>query len=266
MHNYELTEQQRKQDCERNAAKRWLPAHSDELRPYRPVFLGDDLYCCQPLCELVRDLGADFIFVCKLSSHKRLYEVLHDDFIHSSGWIKVRNHKQQVELQRYRWMHGVPVRDSDDAVLGSWVEFVIERDGKRTYTNTFFTSLEVTANNVAEIARVGRARWKIENETFNCLARHGYNSKRNFGHGSQGLANLLATLNLFAFALHAVLDCASELWRQCRARTGTRLEFFQALRFLTQWFCFRSWTALCETLLRKRPPPAASRAAASAPS
>ena len=31
-----LSEEQRKQDCERNAAKRWLPAHSDELRPYRP--------------------------------------------------------------------------------------------------------------------------------------------------------------------------------------------------------------------------------------
>ena len=48
------THEERKQDCERNAAKRWLPAHSDELRPYRPVFLGDDLYCCQPLCQLVR--------------------------------------------------------------------------------------------------------------------------------------------------------------------------------------------------------------------
>ncbi len=57
---------------------------------------------------------------------------------------------------------------------------------------------------MAEIARAGRARWKIENEGFNCLARHGDNIKRNFGHGNQGLANLLATLNLFAFALHAV--------------------------------------------------------------
>ena len=262
----ELTEEQRKQDCERNAAKRWLPAHSDELRPYRPVFLGDDLYCCQPLCELVRDLGADFIFVCKPSSHKRLYELLHDDFIHSSGWIKARNHKQQVELQRYRWMHGVPVRDSDDAVLGSWVEFVIERHGQRTYTNTFCTSLEVTADNVAEIARVGRARWKIENEGFNCLARHGYNSKRNFGHGSQGLANLLATLNLFAFALHEIQDCACELGRRCRQRAGPRREFFEQLRFLTQWFCFRCWTALFETLLEEDPPTANPRAAAPAPS
>ncbi len=61
----------RKQDCERHAAKRWLPAYSDQLRPFRPIFLGDDLYCCQPLCQLVRHLEADFLFICKPSSHKR---------------------------------------------------------------------------------------------------------------------------------------------------------------------------------------------------
>ena len=262
----ELTEEERKQDCERNAAKRWLPAHIDELRPYRPVFLGDDLYCCQPLCRLVTDLGADFLFVCKPSSHKRIYELLHDDFIHSSGWLKTRNRHKQVERQRFRWMNGLPVRDSDDAVMGSWVEFVIERHGERTYTNTFFTSLEVTAANVAAIARAGRARWKIENEGFNCLARHGYNLKRNFGHGRHGLANLLATLNLFAFALHAVLDCVSELWRQGRACVGPRHKFFATLGFLTEWFCFGSWTALFETVARQRPPPSDPRAAAFAPS
>ena len=97
----ELTEKRRKQDCERNAAKRWLPAHIDELQTYRPVFLGDDLYCCQSLCRLVRNLGADFLFVCKPSSHKRLQEVLHDDFIHSSGWIKARNQPEGAE--RLEW-------------------------------------------------------------------------------------------------------------------------------------------------------------------
>lgn len=262
----ELSEEQRKQDCERNAAKRWLPAHMGELRPYRPVFLGDDLYCCQSLCRLVRALGADFLFVCQPSSHKRLYELLHDDFIHSTGWLRTRNRKRQVERQRFRWMRGVPVRDSNDAVPGSWIEFSIERHGKRTYLNTFFTSLEVTADNVAAIARAGRARWAIENEGFNCLARHGYNIKRNFGHGRDGLANLLATLNLFAFALHAALDCVSDLWRQCRDRAGTRRGFFEALRFLTQWFCFPCWTALFETMLRQRPPPSMPLAEAAPPS
>ena len=251
----ELSEQIRKQDCERNAAQRWIPDHSDELRPYRPVLLGDDLYCCQSVCRAVLDAGADFVFVCKPNSHKRLYELLHDQFMRSTGWLKTRNRKKQVERHRFRWMNGVAVRDSDDAVEGAWIEYAIERKGKRTYTNTFFTSLEVTADNVAAIARAGRARWKIENEGFNCLARHGYNLKRNFGHGSDGLANLLATLNLFAFALHAVLDCVCDLWRQCRGRTGTRRAFFEKLRVLTEYFCFPHWTALFETMLKQRPPP-----------
>ena len=261
----ELTEAARKQDCERNAAKRWIPAHSAELRAYRPVLLGDDLYCCQSLCRLVLDSGADFIFVCKPSSHKGLYDSLHPDLMHSTGWFKARNSQRQRESQRIRWMHAVAVRDSDDAVRGAWVEYAIERQGQRTYTNTFFTSLEVTADNAVEIARAGRARWKIE-ESFNCLARHGYNIKRNFGHGRDGLANLLATLNLFAFALHAVMDCVSDLWRQCRQQAGTRRAFFEELRFLTQWFCFPCWTALFETMLRKRPPPDRPIAAATAPS
>lgn len=69
------------------------------------------------------------------------------------------------------------------------------------------------------------APWAIENEGTNCLVRHGYNSKRNFGHGSEGLANLPATLNLFALALDAVLDGVSDLWRQCRDRAGIRRGF-----------------------------------------
>ena len=220
---------------------------------------------CQPLCALVADLGADFLFICKPSSHKTLYKQLPNRRIWSTGWVRTRNHRQQIESHRYQWRNNVPLRAGDDALKGTWIDFEIGRNGERTYHNSFFTSLKVTADNVAAIARAGRARWKIENEQFNCLARQGYNLKHNFGHGRQGLANLLATLNLFAFALHAVLDCVSDLWRQCRARVGTRRKFFATLGFLTEWFCFRSWTALFETVLRKRPPPPAPGAAAFAP-
>jgi len=37
-----------KQDYERNAAKRWLAKHGDAVAHLRPVFLGDDLFACQP--------------------------------------------------------------------------------------------------------------------------------------------------------------------------------------------------------------------------
>ena len=264
-HNTALTGQRQKQDCERNAAKRWISKHASNLAPYRPVLLGDDLYCCHPICQLVRDSGADFLFVCKPDSHKCLHDFLHPALYHSSGWLPVRNAKQHLTYHRCRWQSGVPVRDGADAVSGTWIEFTIRRktpDGKgweQTYFNTFFTSLKVTPANVAAIARAGRARWKIENETFNCLSRQGYHLKHNFGHGSDGLANLLAVTNLLAFAFHSVLDSLSGLWRQLRDLLVTRRDFFENLRVAARLFLFPHWTALLETLLKQRPPPALAR-------
>jgi hypothetical protein len=75
------------------------------------------------------------------------------------------------------------------------------------------TDLPVGPDNVAELAAGGRARWKIENETFNVLKTKGYNIEHNFGHGKRHLAAILVTLNLLAFAIHTVCDIADELWR-----------------------------------------------------
>lgn len=69
---------------------------------------------------------------------------------------------------------------------------------------------------VAEIAACARARWKIENESFNVLKNNGYHLEHNFGHGKQNLAMLFATVNLLAFAMHAVCDCLEALWVKAR--------------------------------------------------
>ena len=63
-----------KQDCEQAAARRWL-----ERAPARwkgSTLLGDDLYCHQPFCEMAREYGLHFLFVCKPASHPALHEEL----------------------------------------------------------------------------------------------------------------------------------------------------------------------------------------------
>ena len=40
---------QAKQDCELNAAKRWLGRWGSEYAPLGVTVLGDDLYCHEPL-------------------------------------------------------------------------------------------------------------------------------------------------------------------------------------------------------------------------
>jgi hypothetical protein len=41
-----------KQDCERNAVKRWFNNHHGRIPTLRPVFLGDDLFACQPVAKM----------------------------------------------------------------------------------------------------------------------------------------------------------------------------------------------------------------------
>ncbi len=47
--------------------------------------------------------------------------------------------------------------------------------------------------------RGGRARWKIENETFNTLKNQGYHFEHNYGHGKKNLPVVLAMVMLLAF-------------------------------------------------------------------
>jgi hypothetical protein len=60
--------------------------------------------------------------------------------------------------------------------------------------------------------RVVRARWKIENETFNTLKNRGCHFEHNFGHGKQYLCGTLAGLMLLAFLIDQILrTCLSLL-------------------------------------------------------
>ena len=139
----------------------------------------------------------------------------------------------------------MPLRDGKDALAVQWLEVTIANSaGKTTYRNAFVTSLGITADNVAELAACARARWKIENESFNVLKNNGYNLAHNFGHGKQHLAATFAALNLLAFASHTVLDCLETLWQQARQAIGTRKDFFADLHAIAGCCLFPNWLTL----------------------
>ena len=193
----------KKQDCETTAARRWLSRVGRAYAWLRPIYLGDDIYARQPMCADVLAEGASFIFTCKPSSHKTLSEYLEgvklDSFSETDGIGSARR------IYRYRWMADVPLRDGKDALTVNWLEIEISKpSGKVTYRNSFVTDLAVSRKNVAAIAACGRARWKIENETFNVLKNNGYNLEHNFGHGKNTLSSLLVALNLQACSLHSI--------------------------------------------------------------
>ena len=231
-----------KQDCESRALRRWLESNAARYSRLDPIYLGDDIYSKQPVCEAVRAVGAHFLFVCKPDSHKTTYEYLVGVEVPSLSKSVKRGKKRFTYT--WRWMPGVPIRDGKDALEVDWLEIVIrDSNGKITYRNSFITDLSVNADNVEDLAAAGRARWKIENETFNTLKTKGYNLEHNFGHGKNNLSAVLATLNLIAFAIHLAAELADITWKAAIEATGARVRFFGNLRALTAYLLFPHGTA-----------------------
>lgn len=238
-----------KQDCERTAAKRWLKQHYPHFNEQTISYLGDDLYANQPLCQLINETYHQyFIFVCKPESHAGLYEWI--EFIDKNDKLGKLTHRQwngkYGELWQYRFAQQVPLRNGSDAMQVNWLELIISHEGtgKILYHNTFVTNHEVSLENVVLLTRIGRTRWKIENENNNILKTKGYHLEHNFGHGQQDLANILATLNILAFLIHTVQEITEPNYQLLRRVLGKRKTFFEDLRALTRYMVFDTWDDL----------------------
>ena len=246
---------QEKQDCERNAAKRWLNQHRELISKQlkHVTFLGDDLYSNQPFCQAVVALEQYFLCVAKPQSHEGLYkwvaEVEQLNRLHQHTIRKWTG--KYTEISQYRWATEGPLRSDTDTMLVNWVELRVYREdtGEQLYYNTWVTNHDVTQTNVAELAGAGRARWKVENENNNVLKNNGYHLEHSFGHGKQHLATLLFTLNVLAFLIHTAQDMVESPYHLIRVNRSSRREFFEELRALTRLLYFESWDALFRLIL-----------------
>ncbi len=98
--------------------------------------------------------------------------------------------------------------------------------------------------NVVELVRSGRARWKIENETFNTLKNQGYHVEHNFGHGQRYLSNNFLILNLLAFTIHQILELCDHGYQYCRSKFSSRKEYWNNLRVGIRFMLFRDFDHL----------------------
>jgi len=243
----------KKQDCETAAAKRWIRAYAPLYKHLGITMLGDDLYCRQPLCVLMLDEELNFILTCKPDSHKTLYKWLKDlEAMKAIQTVVDRRWTGKArEIDTYRFVNQVPLRDSDDALEVNWCELTTTlEDGTVIYKNAFATNYEITKEKVKEVVAAGRARWKIENENNNILKTKGYHLEHNFGHGKKHLSSLLATFNILAFLFHTLLEIMDDKYRMIRNKLPTRKTFFDDIRALTRYLCFDSWSAMLIFMMR----------------
>lgn len=237
-----------KQDCEWNAAKRWVERSRGRFGPWQATMMTDDLHCNQPFCTLLEAHEINYILVCKPDSHPALYEEIEllERINDVASCTFRRWNGRFAEQWHCRYVNQVPLRAGPDALLVNWCEVTIYREdtGERIYFNTFVTNFELTNQSVEPIIISGRARWKVENENNNVLKNYGYHLEHNFGHGDCHLSAVMVTLNLLAFLVHTILDTTNHLYAAIRKEPGARMTFFQDIRTLTRYFHFDGWDTL----------------------
>ena len=97
--------------------------------------------------------------------------------------------------------------------------------------------------------RGGRARWKIENETFNTLKNQGYNFEHNYGLGNKNLSVVFAMLMMLAFLVDQVQQLCCALFRAAWKKLGSKRALWEQMRALFHDFKLDSMEMLYKALL-----------------
>jgi Na+-transporting methylmalonyl-CoA/oxaloacetate decarboxylase gamma subunit len=233
------------QDCELTAGKRLIARLRREHPQMALIVIGDDLYSHVPFVEQLQHLRLHYVLVAKPDSHPTLMATVAAAEAHGVSqpgqWEEGSGTRRRIYT--YRIVRQAPLA-AENPVPVTFVEvWEHAAGGELLYHNSWITDLDVTAENVAAVVRIGRTRWKIENEQFNVQKNHGYELTHNYGHGQHGLSMVFYLLNLLAYVTHVIVELGDRLYQRCRARESRR-ELWAALRTMLHAVLVASWAQL----------------------
>jgi len=246
-----------KNDCERNATRRWLH-HFRCQHPHLPVIIVEDaLSANAPHLHDLQEANVHYIIGVKPGDHTFLFARLQarDD-------AGLTQHLTEVDaasdvLHHYRYHQAVPLNESNPDVLVNVLEYwEISADGKVQYFS-WITDFTLTPDNLYAVMRGGRARWKIENETFNTLKNQAYHLEHNYGHGEQNLSVVLAMLMMLAFLVDQVQQLCCPLFQAAWAKMESKRALWEEVRTFFRMCVFQSMAELLAAvaggIVRQRP-------------
>jgi hypothetical protein len=239
---------QTKNDCERNAAKRFFAKFRQD-HPHLPVIVIEDgLSSNAPHIEELQRYGLHFILGAKAGDHKLLFEQMETAFQQERAHTLTMEDPKKKGLHHFRYLIGVPLNESHPDLLVNFLEYwEIAADGTTYFS--WVTDLPLTPDTVYTIMRGGRARWKIENETFNTLKNQGYHFEHNYGHGKKHLSVVFALLMMLAFLVDQVQQLCDPLFRAAWEKAGSKRQLWEDLRALFRTLVLASLRALYEALV-----------------
>ena len=228
-----------KNDCESNAGKRLLPALREAFPQLPMIVVEDSLSADGPHIKLLKKLKYHYIIVVKSSDQPSLFEEVRKR-LNSGEYEEFEEMGKDGILRGYRWMKGLPLNKTHPDILVNYLDYWEIREGKES-NFAWITDLELHRNNVYQVMRGGRGRWKIENETFNTLKNQGYQLEHNYGHGQKHLATVFGMLMMLAFLVDQVQEMCCDLFQAARQKFRSRTSLWDKIKGLFKEYFVVSW-------------------------
>ena len=237
-----------KNDCERNAAKRLLRHIRKEHPRLKLIVVEDALASNGPHIRELMDQKMHYILGVKSGDHQSLFN--HVERAYAENEPTFISSQEGDTWREIGFINGVPLNDSNLDLLVNFLEYSeYDQDGNRLKYFSWITDLRITEANAEWLVRGGRARWKIENETFNTLKNHGYHFEHNYGHGHQNLSVVFAMLMMLAFLVDQVQQLCCLLFRAVWKKVGSKRVLWERIRSHYWHFTFHSMRHLYEVIL-----------------
>jgi hypothetical protein len=237
-----------KNDCERNAARRLLAKTRREHPHLKLTVVEDGLASNAPHIRDLKEYGMHFILGVKPGDHAFLFAAF--EAARRQGRVTTISRRQDKFRCEVSWKWNLPLNESNQDLRVDFLEYKeYDLEGKCLKHFTWITDLPLTLRTVWDLVRAGRARWHIENETFNTLKNQGYEFEHNYGHGKQNLSVVFAMLMMLAFLVDQVQQLTSPLFRATWKRMGTKRLLWERLRSHFANFRFCSMEQLYRAML-----------------
>ena len=221
-----------KNDCERHAAKRFIVKLRQDHPHLKFIVTEDSLSSNAPHIETLHNHALHSILGVKEGDHGFLFQQVQAAEQAGRVTFYERHDRAAGVSHRFRFVNDVPLNASNVDVRVNFIEYW-EMGAEKVQHFSWVTDLRVSRRNVFHLMRGGRARWKIENETFNTLKNQGYHFEHNYGHGYQHLSVVFAVLMMLAFLVDQVQQMCCPLFQAVWAKLGSKRRLWEQMR---AWF------------------------------
>ena len=239
-----------KNDCELNACKRLIPQIRQTLGDEKIMAVFDALYLNGPHIQALSAEKMSYI----IGSKGQTYVDVQVQQLLKKGLLETVTWHEKGKKCTAKFANRLMLNGQYQDILVNYFEYIEidEKSGEQTFYSTWVTDIDINKQNIKELVLIARARWKIENETFNTLKNQGYHLEHNYGHGKKYLATNLAILTFLAFLTDQIAQHLDKDFQNAKTASKTFKSLWEKIRSIFYLIPTMSMNAIYRFIIIKK--------------